>query len=68
MIEEKTKKNNIYLFKRVSIKDKYNFYEYLSIMLDSGISLSEALKSSSEKMKNQYFKEKIKELIIFISS
>jgi type II secretory pathway component PulF len=24
-------------FKKVSDKDKYNFYEYLSIMLDSGV-------------------------------
>ena len=61
-------KKNIYIFKSVSIKDKYNFYEYLSVMLDSGISISEALDSVSSKIKNLYFKEKIKELIVFVSS
>jgi hypothetical protein len=25
------------LFKKVSDKDKYNFYEYLSVMLNSGV-------------------------------
>jgi ribosome-associated protein YbcJ (S4-like RNA binding protein) len=36
---EKTKTKDIYandiiLFKTVSLKDKYNFFEYLSVMLD----------------------------------
>jgi hypothetical protein len=26
--------NDIIIFKSVSLKDKYNFYEYLSVMLD----------------------------------
>lgn len=64
----KKQETNFYIFKKVSIKDKYNFYEYLSVMLDSWISISEALESVSSRTKNEFFKEKIKELLVFISS
>jgi hypothetical protein len=32
MLEQKDKE--FYFFKKVSLVDKYNFYEYLSVMLD----------------------------------
>jgi type IV pilus assembly protein PilC len=35
--------DNFILFKKVKDKDKYNFYEYLSIMLNSGVGLADAL-------------------------
>ena len=54
-------------FKNVSIKDKYNFYEYLSVMLDWWVSLIEALDSVQSRVNWTYFKEKIKELITYIS-
>lgn len=58
----------IILFKAVSIKDKYNFFEYLSIMLDWGISVTESLSSVESKITSIYFKWKVKELITYISS
>lgn len=57
-----------YLFKKVSLMDKFNFYEYLSIMLDGGVTITESLESVWKKMKNLYFKEKISEILLFISS
>lgn len=57
-----------YLFKKVSLLDKFNFYEYLSIMLDGGVTIISALSSVNSKIENPYFKEKIAELVIFISS
>ena len=57
-----------YIFKTVSLIDKFNFYEYLAIMLDWWITITQALESVAQKVKNQYFKEKISELNLFISS
>ena len=57
-----------YFFKQVSLIDKFNFYEYLSIMVDWGVTITSALDSVGKKMKNLYFKEKIGELLLFISS
>jgi type IV pilus assembly protein PilC len=48
-----------YLFKKVSYIEKSNFYEYLSVMLDSGVNFIQALDSFSDRTKNEYFKEKI---------
>ena len=56
------------LFKKVWIVDKYNFYDYLSVMLDSWVSVSVSLESVGSKVKNIYFKEKINELVTYISS
>ena len=56
------------LFKKVWDKDKYNFYEYLSVMLDSWVSLSKTLSWVWEKLDNLYFKQKINELEVFVSS
>jgi hypothetical protein len=33
-IKKDISNNEIILFKKVSLVDKYNFYEYLSVMLD----------------------------------
>ena len=60
--------NEIVLFKTVSIKDKYNFFEYLSIMLDWWVSITESLSSVESKITSTYFKSKVKELITYISS
>jgi len=57
-----------YLFKSVSLLEKFNFYEYLSTMLDWGVTVISALDSVQKKMKNQYFKEKIQEVLEDISS
>jgi len=70
---ENTKEKDIYskdiiLFKTVSLKDKYNFYEYLSVMLDWGVSIIESLESVESKITSPYFKLKIKELITYIAS
>ena len=54
--------------KSISIKDRYNFYEYLSVMLDWWVSISESLESASDKVDSLYFKQKIEELMVFISS
>lgn len=58
----------IYLFKSVSLIDKFNFYEYLSIMLDWGLTITQWLDTVEQKIKNEFFKEKIRELHLFISS
>lgn len=56
------------IFKKVSLVDKYNFYEYISVMIDWGVSIVEALESVESKITSVYFKEKIIELITYISS
>lgn len=66
---EKTKEKKEYiLFKNVSLVDKYNFYEYISVMVDWGVSLIEALESVNSKISSLFFKEKITEMITYISS
>jgi len=54
--------------KKVGIVDKYNFFDYLSVMLDGGVTISESLESVETKVKNPFFQQKIKELATFISS
>ncbi|MGE4444163.1 MAG: type II secretion system F family protein [Candidatus Altimarinota bacterium] len=66
--EKKEEQKQYYFFKKISLVDKFNFYEYLSIMLDGGVTITSALDSVSKKIKNQYFKDKIGELLVFISS
>ncbi len=65
---EALEKKEFYIFKKVSLLDKFNFYEYLSIMLDGWVTIVSALESVEPKIKNAYFKQKIKELIVYISS
>lgn len=57
-----------YLFKTVSFVEKANFFEFLSVMLDSWVNFVQALDSFGERAKNEYFKEKISELKIYVSS
>lgn len=59
---------DIQIFKSVSLIDKYNFFEYVSVMIDSWVTVSESLKSVKDKIKNIYFKDKIDEFIVYISS
>jgi len=59
---------DIILFKSISIVEKYNFYEYLSVMVDSWVTISSALDSMLLRLKNPYFKEKINELKTYITS
>lgn len=60
--------SDIPMFQKVSLKEKFNFYEYLSVMLDWGVNISEALESVQTKLKNQFFKQKLKELTMFVRS
>ncbi len=55
-------------FHKVSPLDKSNFYEYLSVMLDGWVTLSEALNTVKTKIKNPFFLEKLKELQTYINS
>lgn len=66
--ENKILEKQFILFKKISIKDKFNFYEYLSVMIDWWVSIDESLQSAAEKVDSLYFKEKINELNIYISS
>lgn len=54
--------------RKVSLVDKFNFYEYLSVMLDGGVTISETLESVQSKIQNTFFKEKIQELQTYVSS
>lgn len=56
------------LFKKVDLIDKYNFYEYVSSMIDGGVPITEALESVADQLNSVYFKQKINELITYISS
>ena len=62
------KPTQYFLFKSVNPLDKANFYEYLSVMIDGGVSITEALSSVESKITGTYFNEKISELITYISS
>lgn len=60
--------NDFFLFKRVSIPERYNFYEFLAVLIDGGVNISEAILSTGEKTRNAYFKKKIIELHTYLSS
>lgn len=60
--------NEIILIKKVSIIDKYNFYEYISVMIDWWVWITDSLDSVNSKISSPYFKQKIKELVTYISS
>jgi len=62
------KSSDIILFKKVGLIDKYNFYEYISVMLDWGVWVTESLESVNSKISSPFFKAKIRELITYISS
>lgn len=59
---------NIILFKKVSALDKFNFFEYLSVMLNSWVWMWESLESVLDKVSNVYFKQRINQLLLFVSS
>ncbi len=62
-------KKQITIFsKKISLIEKYNFYEYLAVMLDSWVGMTSALESVQDKITNPYFNLKIWELITFIMS
>ena len=56
------------LIKKVWLIDKYNFYEYISVMLEWWVWVTESLESVNSKINSPYFKSKIRELITYISS
>ncbi len=60
--------DQIFMRKKVGLVDKFNFYEYVSVMLDGGVTISETLDSVQSKIQNTFFKEKIKELQTYVSS
>ena len=66
--KQDTMNKQIIFSKKVNLVDKYNFYEYLAVMLDGGVSIEETLSSVSSKVTSPYFKEKINELKVYVSS
>ena len=66
--KQDTMNKPIIFSKKVNLVDKYNFYEYLAVMLDGGVSIEETLSSVSSKVTSPYFKEKINELKVYVSS
>lgn len=67
-MENKNINKEIIFIKKIWLVDKYNFYEYMSVMLDWWVWITEALVSVESKISSLYFKQKIKELITYISS
>lgn len=61
-------KKEFYFFKKVKLMDKFNFYEYLSIMLDWWVTITQSLQWVQDKIKNPFFKEKLQEVLVYISS
>lgn len=64
----KVTEKQFYISRRVSAIDKSNFFEYLSVMVDWWVTITEALSSVHSKVSNGYFKEKIEDIITFINS
>ena len=60
--------SKIHLIKKVGLKDRFNFYEYIGTMIDGGVTVTDALESMLSRVWNAFFREKIKELRLFISS
>lgn len=68
MLEKDNTKKEFILSKSVWIMDKYNFFEYIAVMLDWWVWITESLNSVHSKITSPYFKQKIKELVTFINS
>lgn len=66
--QESLAEKQFILFKKVSPLDKANFFEYLSVMIDGWVSLTEALGSVESKISSVYFKQKVEELLTYIQS
>lgn len=67
-IKEEEKKQDFFLFKKVSVVEKYNFYEYLGVLIDWWVNISEAIISTGQKIRNPFLKQKIEELSMFVQS
>lgn len=65
---DESMQDSFYLFKKVSLMDKSNFFDYIWMMLEWWVTIWEALNSVSNKIKNQFFVSKINELKMYISS
>lgn len=61
-------KNILKFFYKIKEIDKSNFYEYLAIMLDGWLWLTQWIKLVKAKIKNPVFNEKLDELITYIDS
>lgn len=68
MTEKNNLQKDIILFKKVWLVDKYNFFEYIAVMLDGWVWITESLTSVTSKITSPYFKQKIIELITYINS
>ncbi len=60
--------DSFYILKKVSLVDKYNFYDYIWMMIDWWVSIWEALSSVIFKIDNLFFASKINELKTYIVS
>ena len=60
--------NKFHLLKRIPVKERFNFYEYIATMIDGWVTVTDALESILWRVWGTYFWEKIKELRLFISS
>lgn len=65
---QQVEKKQIIIFKKVSSLDKANFFEYISVMVDGWVSITQSLESVEAKISSPYFKEKIEELHMYIQS
>lgn len=65
---KKNRSPEFFLFSRVSMVEKYNFYEYLWVLIDGGVNISESIISTGQKIKNPFFRQKIEELSLFVES
>lgn len=62
---QETKKG---FFDNIKEMEKANFYDYLSVMIDWGVAISEILDSFQARVKNKYLIWKIQELKAFIDA
>lgn len=60
--------SKFHLIKKVWLKERFNFYEYMSTMVDGWVTITDALESMLWRVGSPFFREKIKELRLFISS
>lgn len=66
---DKKEKTPFYIFKKVWLVDKYNFFEYLWVLLDWWVNIGEAILTVGDKIQSAYFREKIhKDLYTYIIS
>lgn len=66
--DKKQAKQEFFFFSKVTTIEKYNFYEYLWVLIDWGVNISESILSTGQKIRNPFFKQKIEELSMFVES